>query len=74
MHIESPGIYSARGYAIAEVFAIRGKYCLGYVTHAGDTKKATVWLVQDGTKVGGPSDEDLLEFVRPAKPRIKKIQ
>jgi hypothetical protein len=65
-------MYGARGYVTAEVFAIRGQYAIGYVTLPGETKKAVVWNVADGTKVGGPHDENLFVFLGPAKPRIKK--
>lgn len=72
MRIESVGMYRARGYASAEVFAIRGNYCLGYVVHPLELKKAAVWRVKDGTRVNGPADEDLLELIGFAKPRVKK--
>ena len=71
MRIESIGMYSARGRASAEVFAIRGNYCLGYVVKPLEIKKAAVWNVKDGTRVNGPAEEDLLDFIGFAKPRIK---
>jgi hypothetical protein len=74
MQIQSPGRYSARCFATAEVFAIRGKYCIGYVTYNNQVKNAAVWLAEDGTRVDGLKDEDLIKFVGPAKPRIRRIQ
>jgi hypothetical protein len=74
MQIESVGMYRARGYPSAEVFAIRGNYCLGYVVHPFELKKAAVWRVKDGTRVNGPAEEDLLELIGLAKPRVKKSQ
>jgi hypothetical protein len=74
MRIESPGRYSARCFATAEVFAIRDKYCIGYVSYNNQVKNAAVWLVEDGTRVDGLNDEDLIKFVGPAKPRIRSIQ
>jgi hypothetical protein len=74
MQIQSPGRYSARCFATAEVFAIRGKYCIGYVTYNNQVKNAAVWLAEDGSRVDGLKDEDLIKFVGPAKPRIRRIQ
>jgi hypothetical protein len=71
MRVESPGIYSARGYSTAEVFGIRGQFCFGYVVHPGDTKKAAVWRVKDGNRVNGPSDEDLVKYLWSALPPKK---
>jgi hypothetical protein len=73
MRIKGIGVYSARRYAFAEILVMRGKYCLGYLVLSDGVKKAAVWNVEDGTKVGGPHDEDLFEFLRPAKPRDKKF-
>jgi hypothetical protein len=73
MQIQSPGRYSARCFARAEVFAIRGKYCIGYVTYNNQIKNAAVWLAEDGTRVDGLKDEDLIRFVGPPQPRTRRV-
>ncbi len=74
MRIDYPGMYSARGYAVAEVFAIRGQFAIGYVTLAGETKKAAVWNIKDGSKVGGPHDENLFQFLGRMRPERTKLK
>jgi hypothetical protein len=69
MHIESTGMYTTRSSASAEVFALRGANCIGYIIQFDEVKKPAVWLVKDGTSLGGSVQEDLIQFVRRTPPR-----
>ena len=72
MLIENTGAYNTRNFASAEVFALRGPNCIGYVVQPGGAKSAAVWLVKNGTRIGGPIHEDLILFMRRAAPRGMK--
>jgi len=69
LHILCTGVYRTNGQDTAQVFAIRGANCIGYIVQPDETKKAAVWHVNDGTKVDGPSDENLFVFLWKTKPR-----
>jgi hypothetical protein len=69
MLIEDTGIYNTRNFASAEVFALRGPICLGYVVQPSGAKVAAVWLAKNGTRIGGPIHEDLILFMRRGVPR-----
>ena len=72
MLIEDTGIYNTRNFAAAEVFALRGPNCIGYVVQPGGARVAAVWLVKNGTRIGGPIHEDLILFMRRGSPRGTK--
>ncbi len=74
MRIDCPGMYSARGYVVAEVFAIRGNYAIGYVTLPDETKKAAVWNIKDGLRMRGPHDESLDRFLGRTRPEGTKLK
>jgi hypothetical protein len=72
MLIEDTGVYNTRNFASAEVFALRGPNCIGYVVQSSGAKAAAVWLVKNGTRIGGPIHEDLILFMRHMHPRGTK--
>jgi hypothetical protein len=74
MLIENTGIYNTRNFASAEVFALRGPNCIGYVIRPDGTKVPKVWLTRDGTKIGGPFHEDLILFIRRVASRDLKSE
>jgi hypothetical protein len=72
MLIEDTGVYNTRNFASAEVLALRGPNCIGYVVQPSGAKAAAVWLVKNGTRIGGPIHEDLILFMRHMHPRGTK--
>jgi hypothetical protein len=71
MLIDCIGDYGTNGYESAHVFGLRGVNCIGYIVQPDGGKLAAVWHSKDGTRINGPADENLVRFVRPAKPKTK---
>ncbi len=71
MLIDCIGDYGTNGYESAHVFGLRGVNCIGYIIQPDGGKLAAVWHSKDGTRINGPADENLVRFVRPAKPKTK---
>ena len=65
MRIAKDGHYITRGRTAAEVYELRGEYCIGFVWTKSGTRKAALWRTEQGTILSGMPDEDLVEYVRP---------
>jgi hypothetical protein len=73
MLIDRIGDYGTNGYESAHVFGLRGANCIGYIIQPDGGKMAAVWHSSDGTRINGPADENLVRFVRSAKPKVLKV-
>jgi hypothetical protein len=74
MFIDRIGDYSTNGYEAAHVFGLRGVNCIGYIVQPDGGKMAAVWNSNDGTRINGPADENLVRFGHPPKAQGRKDQ
>lgn len=72
MRIEKDGHYLTRGNTKAEVYDLRGAYCMGFVWTADGTRTPAIWRVEHGSVMNGIADRDLVEYVGPfAQPVVQ---
>ena len=74
MLIDRIGDYSTNGYEAAHVFGLRGVNCIGYIVQPDGGKIAAVWHSNNGTRINGPADENLVRFGRLPKPQGRKAK
>jgi hypothetical protein len=67
-------VYDTQAFATAHVLKLRETFCIGYLTSPNGVKAAAVWLLKDGSRVGGPAHEDLVRLVRATAPRVAKTE
>jgi hypothetical protein len=65
MSIDKRGHYLTHGGYQADVYVIRGAYCIGWITLQDGSRKTGMWRIEQGTIMGGTPDDDLVELVRP---------
>jgi|HubBroStandDraft_1064217.scaffolds.fasta_scaffold113237_2 hypothetical protein len=68
MRIESTGNYSTRAHATAIVSEFQETHCIGKIFHADGSDEPALWKIEDGTKIGGPPDDDLVQFIDAGRP------
>jgi len=56
--------YRTAAGADADVYEIRGAYCLGYVK-LPEGQKTAIWRTEHGGIMGGTPDHDLMEYIGP---------
>jgi hypothetical protein len=72
MLIDKPGQYITHGGYFADVYEIRGAYCIGWITLKNGGRKAGLWQAEHGTIMGGTPEDDLEEYIGPfAEPTIQ---
>jgi hypothetical protein len=62
------GNYSTRAHATAIVNEFQEAHCIGKIFHADGSDAPALWKFEDGTKIGGPSDDDLVQFIDSGRP------
>jgi hypothetical protein len=65
MLIEKPGQYITHGGYFADVYEIRGAYCIGWITLKNGGRKTGLWQAEHGTIMGGSPEDDLEEYIGP---------
>jgi hypothetical protein len=65
VRVEKDGHYVTRGSLLAEVYELRGAYCMGFVHLADGSRKTAMWQIEQGAIMGGSPERDLVEYVRP---------
>jgi hypothetical protein len=68
MRIQTAGNYSTRAHATAIVNEFQESHCVGKIFHADGSDEPALWKIEDGTKIGGPSEDDLVQFIDAGRP------
>ncbi|MBB6143104.1 hypothetical protein HNQ77_001048 [Silvibacterium bohemicum] len=68
MRIQSLGNYSTRAHDTAVVEEFQESHCVGKIFHANGNETPSLWKIEDSTKIGGPSDDDLVQFIDTGRP------